>query len=229
LQQQHTSRAQQTNPAVHHQGTMQQQLLHSRACGTVLVLLAAAAACVAASSIQPAPSIKMKVKQVSMDDMPKATNPYAGKPYAGCEGGYCASADFKLEGEFWHAAGSGDAKAVKKLLADEAVNITRNIVPDSEGFARVVDVAVWAASSNGHVDVMKVSACANCSVSKQLHPAYKQANMQRASTAAVVPLLTVVSAGSSASAYNMWNAAATCCRCCRTLSEQHPRGEHLHS
>jgi hypothetical protein len=157
---------------------MQQQLLRSRACGTMLVLLATAAACVAAAAGQTAPSMKMKVKQVSQDDMPKASNPYEGKPYAGCEGGYCASADFKLEGDFWKAAGSGDAKAVKKLLADEAVNITRNIVPDSEGFARVVDVAVWAASSNGHVDVMKVGVSWKLQLSKQQQPACKQARKQ---------------------------------------------------
>jgi hypothetical protein len=163
---------------------MQQQLLRSRACGTMLVLLAAAAACVAAKGAQTAPSMKMKVKQVSQDDMPKASNPYEGKPYAGCEGGYCASADFKLEGKFWQAAGSGDAKAVKKLLADEAVNITRNIVPDSEGFARVVDVAVWAASSNGHVDVMKVGASWKLQLSKQQQPACKQARNNQSHPAA---------------------------------------------
>jgi hypothetical protein len=135
---------------------MQQQLLRSRACGAILVLLAAAAACEAAKKVPLPGDMQMKVKQLSMDDLPPASNPYQGKPYAGCEGGYCASADFKLEAEFWKAAGSGDTKAVTKLLANEALNITRNIVPDSEGFARVVDVAVWASSSQGHVDVMKV-------------------------------------------------------------------------
>eukprot|EP00882_Tetradesmus_deserticola_P015046 GHRQ01016018.1.p1 GENE.GHRQ01016018.1~~GHRQ01016018.1.p1 ORF type:complete len:238 (+),score=95.02 GHRQ01016018.1:291-1004(+) len=137
---------------------MQQQLLRGRACSTVLVLLAAAATSAAAkdAGIQITPNMKMQVKQLSMDDLPKPSNPYAGKAYAGCEGGYCTSADAELEAQFWRAAGKGKAKAVKKLLANEALNITRNIVPDSEGFARVVDVAVWTASANGHVDVMKV-------------------------------------------------------------------------
>jgi hypothetical protein len=139
---------------------MQQQLLLRSACSTVLVLLAAAAVCVTAkdAEMQITPNIKMKVKSVSMDDLPKASNPYEGKPYAGCEGGYCASSDFALEVKFWQAADKGDTKAVKKLLGNDALNITRNIVPDSEGFARVVDVAMWAASSKGHVEVMKVGA-----------------------------------------------------------------------
>ncbi|KAF6260709.1 hypothetical protein COO60DRAFT_1637360 [Scenedesmus sp. NREL 46B-D3] len=124
----------------------------------MLVLLAAAATCIAAKDgeVQITPNMKMKVKQVAMDDLPKASNPYAGKPYAGCEGGYCASGDPALEAQFWQAAGTGDAKAVKKLLANKALNVTRNIVPDSEGFARVMDAAVWAASAHGHVDVMKL-------------------------------------------------------------------------
>ncbi|WIA13025.1 hypothetical protein OEZ85_006634 [Tetradesmus obliquus] len=98
----------------------------------------------------------MKVKKLDTEDLPKASNPYEGKPYAGCEGGYCASDDFAVEVKFWRAANKGDVKAVKKLLANKALNITRNIVPDSEGFARVVDVAMWTASSKGHVEVMKV-------------------------------------------------------------------------
>jgi hypothetical protein len=140
---------------------MQQHPLQRRACSTVLLLLLAAAAiCTSAkdAEVQITPQMKMKVKSVSMDDLPKASNPYEGKPYAGCEGGYCASSDFDLEVKFWKAADKGDAKAVKKLLANEALNITRNIVPDSEGFARVIDVAIWTASSKGHVEVMKVRA-----------------------------------------------------------------------
>lgn len=138
--------------------------------GGMLALLSSAllctAAAAAAATAEPAPTIspealvgsmKMKVKQVPMESMPQPSNPYAGKEYAGCEGGYCPSADFGLELKFYKAADKGDVKAVRKLLGNKLLNITRNIVPDSDGFARVVDVAVWAASNRGHLEVMKVS------------------------------------------------------------------------
>lgn len=89
-------------------------------------------------------------------DMPPSSNPYAGKSYGGCRGGYCESPDEALELQFWQAAGSGDAKTVKQLLEGGKLNLTRNIVPDDDGLARVVDVAVWVASEKGHHDVMRV-------------------------------------------------------------------------
>lgn len=89
-------------------------------------------------------------------DMPPASNPYAGKSYGGCKGGYCEPADEALELKFWEAADKGDAKTVEQLLTDDKLNLTRNIVPDDDGFARVVDVAVWVASEKGHTDVMRV-------------------------------------------------------------------------
>ncbi|KAF8067327.1 hypothetical protein HT031_002375 [Scenedesmus sp. PABB004] len=103
-----------------------------------------------------APPIQVKVDHVDPEALPKSSNPYAGKPYAGCEGGYCPSGAPDVEAAFWRAADAGDVKGLKKLLSHDGLNLTRNIVPDSEGFARVVDVAVWAASFKGHTDVMKV-------------------------------------------------------------------------
>lgn len=88
---------------------------------------------------------------------PPAANPHAGKSYGGCEAGFCPSVDEALELEFWQAANKGDAKTVKKLLANEKLNLTRNIVPDDDGLARVMDVAVWTASEHGRHDVMRVS------------------------------------------------------------------------
>lgn len=102
--------------------------------------------------------IKVSVKEVPEDELPPPANPYAGKPYAGCDGGYCESEDAKLEARFWRTAERGKAKKLRILLGEDRLNLTRNIVPDSEGFARVVDVAVWVASFKGHVEVMKVRA-----------------------------------------------------------------------
>ena len=98
--------------------------------------------------------------QLAASSMPPAANPYAGKSYGGCEGNYCPSSDPALELKFWQAANKGDAKTVKQLLADDRLNLTRNIVPDDDGLARVLDVAVWTASENGRHDVMRVSASA---------------------------------------------------------------------
>lgn len=102
--------------------------------------------------------VKVAMKHVPEDELPPASNPYAGKPYAGCDGGYCEPEDAQLEARFWRAAEQGKAKKLRSLLGEDRLNLTRNIVPDSEGFARVIDVAVWAASFKGHVDAMKVRA-----------------------------------------------------------------------
>lgn len=88
---------------------------------------------------------------------PPASNPYAGKSYGGCKGGYCESPDEALELQFWEAARTGNAKTVQQLLESNKLNLTRNIVPDEDGLARVVDVAVWVASEKGRHDVMRVS------------------------------------------------------------------------
>eukprot|EP00775_Hariotina_reticulata_P011296 gene11296-11446_t len=100
--------------------------------------------------------LQIKVKPAAEEDMPKASNPYEGKSYGGCPGGFCPPKDAELEREFWHAADVGDAKVVKKLLSNPNLNISRNIVPDDQGMARVIDVAVWVASYKGHKPVMKV-------------------------------------------------------------------------
>lgn len=94
--------------------------------------------------------------QQACANMPPSSNPHAGKSYGGCKGGYCESPDEALELQFWQAAGSGDATTVKQLLEGGKLNLTRNIVPDDDGLARVVDVAVWVASEKGHHDVMRV-------------------------------------------------------------------------
>ncbi|GBF88260.1 hypothetical protein Rsub_00972 [Raphidocelis subcapitata] len=88
-------------------------------------------------------------------EAPPTMNPYANQPYAGCEGGYCAAAAPELEAEFWRAAAAGDAAAVGRLLKDPRLNTTRNVVPDSDGFVRVIDAAVWAAAKHGRIEVMK--------------------------------------------------------------------------
>ena len=88
--------------------------------------------------------------------MPPSSNPYAGKSYGGCAGGFCESADPALELQFWEAASKGDAKTVKQLLGNEKLNLTRNIVPDDDGLSRVLDVAVWVAAEKGRHEVMRV-------------------------------------------------------------------------
>lgn len=110
-------------------------------------------------------SVKLAVKEQPADVLPKAANPYEGKAYAGCEGGFCPAEDPALERDFFLAAYQGKAKAIKKLLTNDKLNITRNIVPDSEGLTRVIDVAMWAAAYKGHYDAMKVSRMAQLPVS----------------------------------------------------------------
>jgi hypothetical protein len=95
--------------------------------------------------------------QLAAADMPPSANPYAGKSYGGCKGGFCESEDPALELQFWDAASKGDAKLVKQLLSNEKLNLTRNIVPDDDGLSRVLDVAVWVAAEKGCHDVMRVS------------------------------------------------------------------------
>eukprot|EP00878_Enallax_costatus_P034888 GHUV01038823.1.p1 GENE.GHUV01038823.1~~GHUV01038823.1.p1 ORF type:complete len:214 (+),score=54.56 GHUV01038823.1:630-1271(+) len=133
-----------------------------------VVLAAMAAALLHAAASAAAPSeatiqtgvegakAKLSVKPHAEDVFPKATNPYQGKAYAGCEGGFCPAEDAALEKEFFLAAEKGQAKVLKKLLSNDKLNMTRNIVPDSEGLTRVIDVAMWAASRKGHHDAMKV-------------------------------------------------------------------------
>eukprot|EP00878_Enallax_costatus_P030017 GHUV01032607.1.p1 GENE.GHUV01032607.1~~GHUV01032607.1.p1 ORF type:complete len:205 (+),score=26.81 GHUV01032607.1:630-1244(+) len=135
-----------------------------------VVLAAMAAALLHAAASAAAPSeatiqtgvegakAKLSVKPHAEDVFPKATNPYQGKAYAGCEGGFCPAEDAALEKEFFLAAEKGQAKVLKKLLSNDKLNMTRNIVPDSEGLTRVIDVAMWAASRKGHHDAMKVCA-----------------------------------------------------------------------
>ena len=108
---------------------------------TALLLLLAAAA-----AVQPARASKGE---------PKTMNPYANKPYAGCEGGYCAPAKPAAEAALYRAAASGGAAEVRAALADPQLNLTRNIVPDADGFARVLDVAVWTAAGHGRVAAME--------------------------------------------------------------------------
>jgi len=86
---------------------------------------------------------------------PPTMNPYANAPYAGCDGGYCRAADPALEVALYRAAASGDAAAVGALLANPGLNTTRNIVPDADGFVRVIDAAVWAAAKHGKLEAMQ--------------------------------------------------------------------------
>jgi hypothetical protein len=129
--------------------------------------VAAALALLAAATVLPRPAsahgghgggpAKSKPKPQPKEP-PRAANPYAGLPYAGCEGGYCAPQDFAAEAALFKAAAAGDVPAMQAALANPKVNASRNIVPDGDGFVRVVDVAVWMAAKHGRLDVMKVGA-----------------------------------------------------------------------
>jgi hypothetical protein len=85
-------------------------------------------------------------------------NPYANRPYAGCEGGYCPSGDPALEASLYRAVAAGDVPEVQRLLENPGLNTSRNVVPDEHGFVRVKDAAVWIAAKKGQLGVMKVSA-----------------------------------------------------------------------
>jgi hypothetical protein len=102
-----------------------------------------------------APTAVQATKADEDDMVPR--NIYADQDYSGCEGGFCTSQDPEVERAFWKAAADDNVDEVKALLANPALNISRNIVPDDQGHARVIDVAVWAAAARGHVDTMKVS------------------------------------------------------------------------
>lgn len=106
-------------------------------------------------------AVLLLLQQVAVAGEPQASNPYAGKSYGSCPGNYCESEDPALELQLWEAARTGDVKTVKQLLANDKLNLTRNVVPDDDGLARVVDVAVWVASEQGKHKVMRVSACGN--------------------------------------------------------------------
>lgn len=98
---------------------------------------------------------------------PSAANPYANINWSGCDGGFCPPVDLAVEQKFYAAAREGDVAALRALLkahtkpspsrADgrAALNLTRNIVPDDSGHARVLDVAVWAAVKAGKVDAVR--------------------------------------------------------------------------
>lgn len=97
-----------------------------------------------------------KHKADSKQQEPPTRNPYANKPYAGCEGGYCPARNPEVEAALYKAAASGDAAELQRLLDHPELNSTRNIVPDKDGFVRVVDAAVWVAAKKGRLDSMKV-------------------------------------------------------------------------
>ncbi|KAI8465883.1 MAG: hypothetical protein J3K34DRAFT_76201 [Monoraphidium minutum] len=86
---------------------------------------------------------------------PPTANPYANRPYADCEGGFCPAADAAAEAALYTAAAAGDAPEVMRLLGDARVNASRNIVPDAHGFVRVKDAVVWIAAKKGQLPVMK--------------------------------------------------------------------------
>lgn len=55
------------------------------------------------------------------------------------------------------AAAAGDVPQLRLLLAAPQLNTSRNIVPDDVGFARVLEVALWAAVRNNHIAAVEVS------------------------------------------------------------------------
>jgi hypothetical protein len=106
--------------------------------------------------VKPKPKGKPKAKGGA--GAPPTMNPYADAPYAGCDGGFCASENFASEAALFKAAEAGDVPALKAALGDKRLNTTRNIVPDGDGFVRVIDVAVWMAAKHGRLGVMEVRA-----------------------------------------------------------------------
>jgi hypothetical protein len=118
-----------------------------------LLLLAAAAA---------APLASARPQQ------PASANPYANVNWSGCDHGFCPPLDLAVERDFYAAAQRGDVAALRALLdgphakplsaasgARAALNLTRNIVPDDSGHARVIDVAVWAAVRAGKPEAVR--------------------------------------------------------------------------
>lgn len=100
---------------------------------------------------------------------PPSANPYANVNWSGCEHGFCPPVDLAVEQEFYAAAAEGDVAALRALLKSEhtkpragradgraALNLTRNIVPDDSGHARVLDVAVWAAVRAGKPEAVRL-------------------------------------------------------------------------
>jgi hypothetical protein len=98
---------------------------------------------------------------------PASANPYANINWSGCDGGFCPPVDLSVEQQFYAAAQQGDVSALRSLLKQHgkplasradgraALNLTRNIVPDDSGHARVLDVAIWTAVKAGKVDAVR--------------------------------------------------------------------------
>jgi hypothetical protein len=98
---------------------------------------------------------------------PPSSNPYANVNWSGCEFGYCPPVDLSIEQAFYAAAAKGDVTELQRLLREHGgggaakenqpatLNLTRNIVPDDSGHARVLDVAVWAAVRAGKPDAVR--------------------------------------------------------------------------
>lgn len=98
---------------------------------------------------------------------PASANPYANVNWSGCDGGFCPPVDLSVEQKFYAAAQQGDVGALRSLLKQHgkpspsrsdgraALNLTRNIVPDDSGHARVLDVAIWTAVKAGKVDAVR--------------------------------------------------------------------------
>jgi hypothetical protein len=99
---------------------------------------------------------------------PGTLNPYANQPYGGCEDGFCAAVDSDLEYAFYQAASEGNTTLMKQLMDNPALNISRNIVPDGQGFSRVMDVGLWAAVRNGHVEAAEVG-CRHSTTTSSSH------------------------------------------------------------
>jgi hypothetical protein len=131
-------------------GSRRRQPTPAAAAGAAALPLALAIALLAAAAL-PAPAAA-----ASKGDPPPAMNPYAGAPYAGCDGGFCAAQDPALEAALYRAAAAGETAAARALFDNPSVNLTRNIVPDDDGFVRVVDAAVWAAAKHGRIGAMEM-------------------------------------------------------------------------
>jgi ankyrin repeat protein len=105
-------------------------------------------------------------------EAPPTANPYANRNWSGCEHGYCPPVDAAVERQFFAAAAAGDVPELKRLMREHgsksstghredeqapvALNLTRNIVPDDSGHARVLDVAIWAAVRAGKSEAVRL-------------------------------------------------------------------------
>jgi len=134
---------------------------------------AAAALALALALVAPRAALAQQQQQ-QQQQAPPSANPYANVNWSGCEDGFCPPVDLAVEQKFYAAAAAGDVPLLRAMLREHAggaadgaaapaaaagraaLNLTRNIVPDDNGHARVLDVAVWAAVRAGKGNALRL-------------------------------------------------------------------------